>query len=73
MRSGGPHYVSLTECEACATVADNTLSSQLTFFLLCVAVLYFFQLKYAIEELYYFEFVFDGLPVRGFIGQLVRL
>lgn len=49
------------------------LSSQLTFFLFCVAVLYFFQLKYAIEELYYFEFVFDGLPVRGFIGQLVRL
>lgn len=27
------------------------------------------KLTMAIEELYYFEFVVDDLPVRGFIGQ----
>ena len=28
------------------------------------------KLRNAIEDLYYFEFVLDDLPVRGFIGQL---
>eukprot|EP00058_Branchiostoma_floridae_P011604 XP_002597092.1 hypothetical protein BRAFLDRAFT_105034 [Branchiostoma floridae] len=28
------------------------------------------QLKEAIEDLYYFEFVLDELPIRGFIGHL---
>ncbi|XP_065062619.1 transmembrane 9 superfamily member 1-like [Rhopilema esculentum] len=28
------------------------------------------QLKHAIEELYYYEFIIDELPVRGFIGHL---
>uniref|UniRef100_T1ITP6 Transmembrane 9 superfamily member n=1 Tax=Strigamia maritima TaxID=126957 RepID=T1ITP6_STRMM len=28
------------------------------------------QLKEAIEDLYYFEFVIDDIPVRGFIGHL---
>lgn len=28
------------------------------------------QLKEAVEELYYFEFVLDDLPVRGFVGYL---
>ncbi|XP_067928632.1 transmembrane 9 superfamily member 1-like [Watersipora subatra] len=28
------------------------------------------QMKEAIEDLYYFEFVIDDLPVRGFIGRL---
>ena len=26
------------------------------------------QLRQAIEELYYFEFVVDDLPIRGFVG-----
>lgn len=30
------------------------------------------QLRRAIEDLYYFEFIVDDLPVRGFIGQLVE-
>eukprot|EP00051_Salpingoeca_urceolata_P001614 m.42431 g.42431 ORF g.42431 m.42431 type:complete len:600 (+) comp11544_c0_seq1:4586-6385(+) len=28
------------------------------------------QLRDAIEDLYYFEFIIDDLPVRGFVGQL---
>lgn len=28
------------------------------------------KLKNAIEDLYYFEFVADDIPMRGFIGQL---
>ncbi|XP_065652076.1 transmembrane 9 superfamily member 1 isoform X2 [Hydra vulgaris] len=28
------------------------------------------QLKHAIEDLYYFEFILDDLPIRGFIGHL---
>lgn len=28
------------------------------------------RLKHAIEDLYYFEFVYDDLPIRGFIGHL---
>lgn len=30
------------------------------------------QLHMAIEDLYYFEFIIDDLPARGFIGQLVE-
>ena len=30
------------------------------------------QLHEAIEDLYYFEFIVDDLPVRGFLGQLVE-
>ncbi|XP_057308741.1 transmembrane 9 superfamily member 1-like [Hydractinia symbiolongicarpus] len=28
------------------------------------------ELRHAIEELYYFEFILDDLPIRGFIGHL---
>lgn len=27
-------------------------------------------LRYAIEEFYYFEFVIDDIPIRGFVGQV---